>query len=47
MPVHNYLTFYIVRDDEKEDKKSVTVERILHIRRNGIHIIRQFNEQQE
>ncbi len=35
LPVHNYLIFYIVR----EDTKSVTIERFLHSRRDWIHII--------
>lgn len=35
--VHNYLVFYIVRDDIK----SVTIERFLHSRRDWIHIIGQ------
>ena len=33
--IHNYLIFYIVR----EDKKTVTIERFLHSRRDWIHII--------
>ena len=33
--VHNYIIFYIVR----EDKKEVTIERFLHSRRDWIHII--------
>ena len=35
LPVHNYLAFYIV----KEDAQSVTIERFLHSRRDWIHII--------
>ena len=35
LPVHNYLIFYIVR----EDKKSVVIERFLHSRRDWIHIL--------
>ena len=37
LTVHNYLVFYIVRDD----KKSVMIERFLHRRRDWIHIIGQ------
>ena len=35
--VHNYLVFYIVRDDIK----SVMIERFLHSRRDWFHIIGQ------
>lgn len=37
LPVHNYLIFYIVSDD----KRSATVERFLHSRRDWNHIIGQ------
>ena len=37
LPVHNYLIFYIVR----ENKKSVVIERFLHSRRDWSHIIGQ------
>jgi len=35
MPVKSYLVFYIVRDN----KKTVTIERVLHSRRDWMHII--------
>jgi len=35
MPVNNYLVFYIVRDE----KKTVTVERVLHSRRNWSYML--------
>ena len=37
LPVHNYLVFYIVRDD----KHSATIERFLHSRRDWGNIIGQ------
>ena len=35
LTVHNYLIFYIVREDEN----TVTIERFLHSRRDWVHII--------
>ena len=39
MPVHNYLVFYIVRESERDDTKSVTIERILYSRRNWVSLL--------
>ena len=38
MPVQKYLIFYVVRDDARDEKKSVTIERVLYNRRNWIVI---------